>query len=161
LQVTLSNSWGLSTTKSYSYVVIFDSSVGSVTGGGRVAFVEGSPETASFGLVAHYSAGTSSPQGSVEFESRDGGLRFHAVSLDWMIRTGSFTRIAGSGAIDGDGDFGFTVTVMDGGTGPGMDGFRLRIIDKATGTVLYDTRPGSPEFGDSTEPLLQGAIQFH
>jgi len=55
------------------------------------------------------------------------------------------------------------VTVIDGQAsgGGGVDKFRIKIWDKATGQVVYDNQPGDPDNADATTVIGGGSIVIH
>jgi hypothetical protein len=67
----------------------------------------------------------------------------------------------GTGTIDVDGDDGFLVSVVDGQVSGGTDRFRIKIWERATGKVIYDSQPGAPDdVTPATEPG-GGSIVLH
>ena len=72
-------------------------------------------------------------------------------------------RTRGSGTLNGDGDYAFVLTAVDGrafGTGS-LDLLRIRIWDKGTGTVMYDNEMGAGVTADPTTALGGGSIVVH
>jgi len=149
-------------------VVIFDSE-SFVTGGGWInspagAFIANPSLTgrASFGFNAKYHNGL--PTGQTEFKFKEGDLNFHSTSYDWLVVTGARAQYQGSGTINGSGNYGFMVTVIDGQApgGGGVDRFRIKIWDKNNGNaVVYDTQPGDPDSANPTLALGSGSIVIH
>lgn len=70
-----------------------------------------------------------------------------------------------SGTINGTGDYGFLLTATDGQVygGGGVDKFRIKIVDKVAGTVVYDNVPGSSYDIDMANPqaIGGGSIVVH
>jgi len=151
-------------------VVIFDSE-SFVTGGGWInspagAFIANASLTgkANFGFNAKYHNGSSTPSGQTEFKFKEGDINFHSTSYDWLVVVGARAQYQGSGTINGSGNYGFMVTVIDGQApgGGGVDRFRIKIWDKNNGNaVVYDTQPGDPDSANPTLSLGGGSIVIH
>lgn len=62
-----------------------------------------------------------------------------------------------------NGDYGFTLTAVDGQItgGGGLDKFRIKIWDQATETVVYDNLLNAPEDADPTTVTGGGSIKIH
>jgi hypothetical protein len=60
--------------------------------------------------------------------------------LRWPVVAGAEAQFKGLGAINGSGNYGFMLTAIDGQVngGGGVDKFRLKIWDRATGNIVYD-----------------------
>ena len=71
----------------------------------------------------------------------------------------------GSGTINGTGDYGFLLTATDGqiSGGGGADKFRIKIVDKISGAVVYDNVLGTSEDIDDANPQIigGGSIVIH
>jgi hypothetical protein len=85
---------------------------------------------------------------------------FTSTSYDWLViqRDAKKAFYQGSGKINGKGDYAFVVSVIDGGSKPADDRFRIKIWEKATGTVVYDTQPGAADTADPITPLTKGNL---
>jgi len=74
----------------------------------------------------------------------------------------SKVRFKGSGTINGAGDFAFLVSAVDGDvTGGDPDTFRMKIWDKNTGVVIYDSEMGSGDGAPASTVLGGGSIVIH
>lgn len=131
----------------FQYVVVFDPNEGGfVTGGGWVNSPEGAykPDPslsgkATFGFVSKYKKGQSIPSGNTEFQFHTAGLNFHSSEYEWLITAGSKAMFKGSGTINGEGDFGFMITAIDGDLqNDDVDKFRIKIWDKTNDETIYD-----------------------
>jgi len=147
-------------------VIVYDSEGGSVTGGGTLdseagGFLENPSLTgrANFGFVAKYQAGEVLPEGQLEFNFPAADVNFHSISYDWLVVSGSKGALAGSGTINGGGNYGFLLVAVD--NGAGHDGLRIRIWDKTTNAVIYDTDIAQDPFTLPTAPLSGGNIDVH
>jgi uncharacterized repeat protein (TIGR03803 family) len=166
LRVT--DSGGLVGQKVSTYIVIYDPNGGFVTGGGTFSSLAGayvahpsSTGSANFGFVAKYPKNGGSPTGDTEFHFSD--LNFHSSSYDWLVVSGPKAQYQGSGTVNGAGNFGFKVTVIDGqASGGGTDKIRVKIWDKNNGNVLvYDNQMGAPDSANPTTAIGGGSIVLH
>lgn len=160
---------GKDTKTATSYVVIFDPSGGFVTGGGSINFPAGAyPKDpslsgkASFGFVSKYQKGANVPSGNTEFNFNNAKFIFKSTSYDWLVVAGAKAQYKGSGTINGSGDYGFILTVIDGQVngGGGSDKFRIKIIDKINDKVIYDNKTGADDNSDPST-TVQGSIVIH
>ena len=116
------------------------------------------------GFVAKYKKGTTIPEGETEFQYKPATTQFPLASTSTAPRTtgssfsGSRGQFQGSGTINGAGNYGFQVTVIDGGN---TDTFRIKIWDKATMVVVFDSEPGQPDTWDPTVVTSGGNIVVH
>lgn len=156
------------------FVVIYDPDGGFVTGGGWIASPSGAytpgdtgdtdvTGVATFGFVSKYLKGASVPSGNTEFQFRAAGLDFKATSYEWLVVAGSRGQFKGSGTVNGEGDFGFMLTVIDGqAAGDGTaDRFRIKIWDRASDAVIYDNQPTASDTAGVTTELGGGAVIVH
>jgi hypothetical protein len=114
---------------------------------------------------SQYLPRATTPSGKAKFTFRTQSFDFTSGALEWLVVTGDKGQLRGSGTINDAGDYGFLLTVVDGGT-PGAAGDRLRmkIWDKSAGdAVVYDTTPGGAEDIDvsPTLPIGAGNITLH
>jgi hypothetical protein len=131
------------------------------TGGGRVYSPAGADAAnpnasgyASFGFVSKYKQGQSTPQGSAEFQFRQGDLNFKSTSMDWLVVTGEPRSIfRGSGTINGSDVCKFELEAWDGSfQASNVDAFGLKIFACANGGSRYNL---------TAQPLLSGNIMIH
>jgi len=176
VSVVLTDNGGLSATLSSAsnatttYVVAYDPSGGFVTGGGWIKSEAGSlisnPSAAgkaSFGFVSKYQNGATAPSGSTQFDFTTGQFSFKSTSYQWLVISGARAQYKGSGTINGSGDYGFLLTVIDGDVtgGGGTDRFRIKIWDTPTGNVVYDSQAGASDDTSPTTALGAGSIVVH
>ncbi|MGH2499784.1 MAG: hypothetical protein ACRDF0_06830 [Candidatus Limnocylindria bacterium] len=76
---------------------------------------------------------------------------------------GGARPVKGSGTINGDGDYGFMLTAIDGQVngGGGSDKFRIKIWDKETEEVIYDNQMGDGDDAEPTTEIQGGSIVIH
>jgi hypothetical protein len=153
----------------FQYVVVYDPSGGFVTGGGWIDSPAGAYSAdptltgkANFGFVARYKKGAVVPDGNTEFQFKAGELAFKSTSYQWLVIAGPQAKFKGTGTINGRGNFGFMLTAIDGNRkSDGVDSFRIKIWDVATGATVYDNQRGaSDDSGDATA-LGGGSVVIH
>jgi hypothetical protein len=155
--------------------VVFDPYGAFVSGAGKINSPAGAfnpnpsvDGTAEFGFEFKYKKGSSVPSGSTDFSfalpQSKIKFRFQSTSYDSLVITGSNAQVRGAGKVNGSGDYFFVVTVTDGGQplGGGVDRFRIKIVDKTTGVVLYDNVRGAPDQIEVAAPqaIAQGKIDI-
>jgi HYR domain-containing protein/PKD domain-containing protein len=150
-------------------VFIFDPVSGLVTGGGQfdspAGALPGNPGLsgkASFNLSCVYNNGSLPPKGSTEFSF--GGLNFQSTSYEFLVVSGAKGVFRGVGKINGAGNFGFMLTVLDGdvkGTN-GVDRLRIKIWDMSNNdSIVYDNQMGAPDTADPVVVVSNGNIVVH
>ena len=143
-----------------------------VTGSGRIMStavrtdadgIEYDGPPANFGFEAKYKKDSSTPVGHTEFSFAKGKsrFRFKSTSYDWFMIRGAKAQLKGSGTVNGSGDYSFLVVAID-GSQPGGDRvnrFRIKIADKTTTAVIYDSEPGAAD-DIAAQPLIEGDIEI-
>lgn len=154
----------------FEFVVVFDPAAGFVTGGGWITSPAGAYNAnpsltgkATFGFVSRYQKGATVPSGTTQFQFQEANFAFHSTSYDWLVISGPKAQYKGSGTINGFGDFGFLLTAIDGEVngGGGVDKFRFKVWDKASGNVIYDNQVGANDTADPSTVLGGGDIVIH
>ena len=153
--------------------VVFDPNGAFVTGTGKISSPIGAyganptlAGTAEFGFDFKYKRGSSTPAGDTEFKlavaKSNIKFKFQSTSYDWLNIAGPMAQFKGSGTVNGAGDYSFLVTITDGNQpgGGGADKFRIKIVDKTTGAVVYDNLPAAPDRIDMAAPISSGKIQI-
>ena len=76
-----------------------------------------------------------------------------ATHLSWLTINGSTVGLSGDGTVDNAGDFGFLLTGIDGkiGTTKVPDKARVKIWNRATGAIIYDSQMNA---ADSAAPAI-------
>ena len=159
------------------FLPVYDPSAGFVTGGGWINSPLGAfhPELvefadvtgkANFGFVSKYQKGANVPSGNTEFQFKAGNLNFKSTAYQWLVVAGAKAQFKGRGTINGEGNYAFMLTAIDGQVsgGGGADRFRIKLWDEASGTKVYDNQHGADDTagltGDGT--LVQGgSIVIH
>lgn len=170
LRLTVTNRNGVSAQATFRYIVVYDPSAGFVTGGGWINSPAGAyaPDPsltgkANFGFIAKYQRGATVPTGSTEFQFKAGNMNFSSASYDWLVIAGARAQYKGVGTINGAGSYRFMLTAIDGAIngGGGVDKFRIKIWDAATGGIVYDNQLGAGDNATPTTTLGGGSIIIH
>ncbi len=79
-------------------------------------------------------------------------------SSSWVVVSGVRAQYKGNGTINGAGSYGFMFTAIDGQISGGgeVDKFRIKIVNKTTGAVVYDKVPGASAEIDL--PILRSSL---
>jgi hypothetical protein len=140
-------------------VVIYDPNGGYTYGGGWYPSQPGALTSdptaagkASYGFAVNYFKSSTYPKGESEFEFKVGSLEFDALNFDYLVINGAKAQFRGTGKITGDqSGYGFIISVIDGDLdGSGVDKIRMKIYNKNTGRVVYDSQPNASDAADPT-----------
>lgn len=148
---------------SEAYIPVFDASGSFVTGGGWINSPEGALAAdrtvvgkANFGFVSKYKKGSSQVDGNTEFQFSAGNLNFKSTMHESgsLVIAGGKATYRGTGTVNGQTGFKFTIVAIDGDTKgtPNADKFRIKIVDSKN-QVVYDNGLGSAENGDEATLL--------
>jgi len=76
---------------------------------------------------------------------------------------GAKAQYKGNGTINGAGNYGFMLSVIDGQVsgGGGTDKFRIKISNKTSGILVYDNQMGTIDDTDPTTVIGGGSIVVH
>src|SRR5262249_24604305 len=148
-------------------IVIYDPNGSFVTGGGWInspagGFVANASLTgkANLGFVCKYQSGGAVPAGETEFQFKAGNFSFNSSGYQWLVVTGAKAQFRGTGTVNGSGNYGFTLTALDGDVsgGGGIDKFRIKIWDKSRNdAVVYDNQTGAGDDANPTAALGGGS----
>ncbi len=165
------NDGDLSSEANCTMAVVYDPSVGFVTGGGWINSPAGALVSnqdafgkAEFGFVSKYKKGASLPTGNTEFQFEAGEFHFHSTSYQWLVIAGAKAQYKGLGTIEGSSQqYGFILTAIDGSIngGGGVDKFRLKIWNLDSGAVIYDNQMGATDDADPSTAITKGSIVIH
>ncbi|TRX33260.1 HYR domain-containing protein [Flavobacterium sp. ZT3R18] len=151
-----------------AYFVAYDASGGYTYGAGTFVSPAGAlvakpslTDKVTFGFTSNYIKGATNPKGETQFDFKindsNYSFGFNALNYDYMVVSGSKVQYKGLGktSINGVEQSGiaFILTVIDGKnqTYPnGVDKIRMKIYNKTTGAVLYDSQLGVSETADPT-----------
>jgi len=103
------------------------------------------------------------PSGHTQFRLQTPRFTFTSQSYDWLVIAGTKAQYAGSGKVNGMGNYGFVLTANDGSAATNwVDTVRLKIWDKsASNTVIYDSQPGAPNNAAPTTALRGNVVVFN
>ncbi len=168
--IVTDNDSGSASVAAENYVVIYNPEGGFVTGGGWINSPAGAyvPDNtlagkATFGFVSKYQKGATVPTGNTEFQFKVADLNFKSTSYDWLVVAGSQAKYKGTGTINGEGNYGFMLSAVDGAIkGDGIDKFRIKIWDKESNDIIiYDNEVGIAEDTEPSTSTGGGSIIIH
>jgi uncharacterized repeat protein (TIGR03803 family) len=156
----------------FEYVVIYDPNGGFVTGGGWIQSPPGAymfdptlAGKATFGFNSRYQKGKQVPTGDTQFQFQAAEFRFHSTAYEWLVVSGAKAQYKGVGKVNNAGDYGFLLTATDGQVkgGGGIDKFRIKIWEWASGIVVYDNVQDAADDLDGANPqdIGGGRIVIH
>jgi hypothetical protein len=147
-------------------VVVISLNVGGITGSGvidgppfAIAVAAAPAGRVRFQLAAQYAGNRTVPQGKTVLQFQAAHRVFRSTALDWLVVSGNTAWYQGTGTINSAGAYGFLVAASSGGGGAGK--VRIRIWDKATGAVVYDTQPGAVINAAPATSISHGRIAPH
>jgi PKD repeat protein len=158
---------GFSPERLVQYVVVFDPAAGFVNGNGSILSPPGAYSadptrvgTTTFSLLSRYQKGATVPSGNTDIQFTAGTLSFRSTAYEWLVVTGARAQFKGSGTVNGAGDYGFLISVVDGqmAGGGGVDRFRIKIWNRGSGSVIYDSQMGVADDAEAATALQDGTI---
>jgi hypothetical protein len=167
VRLVVTDSQGGSGSSQFKYVVVYDPEGGFVTGGGWIDSPRGAYTLdqdlvgrATFGFVSRYRPGAQQPDGSTEFQFQVANLNFRSTAYDWLVISGARAQYRGAGTLNGQGNYAFMLTAIDGQVngGGGADKFRMKIWDRNTNVVVYDNQIGAGDDAPLTTTIGGGSI---
>jgi hypothetical protein len=170
LALTVIDQYSASHSAESEYLVVYEPEGGFVTGGGWIDSPPGAyapapslSGKANFGFVSKYKKGADVPTGETEFQFKVADLRIHSDSYQWLVVVGAKAQFKGVGTINGEGDYGFMITVIDVALTPDADTdkFRIKIWDWEDGTIVYDNQMGDADNVEPTTVTGGGSIVVH
>lgn len=141
-------------------IVVFDPNAGSVKGNGSIDSPAGAYRAntnltgkVKFKFGSEYQNGANLPIGNTELQFKAANFDFNSTNYDWLLISGAKAQYQGSGTINGNGSFGFILTVIDGQVtgGGGVDKLRMKIWNKSNGAIIYDNQVNG-DTGDNANP---------
>ena len=172
ITLTVTDSYDESGESIFQYVVVYDPNVGFVTGGGWIDSPEGAYPAdpsltgkANFGFNSTYkNKDDNIPTGQTEFNFNVADLNFHSGSYEWLVVAEHKAQYKGVGTINGSGNYGLMLTVIDEKLTPSTDKdlFRIKIWDKDDNdAVVYDNQMGDEDDADPATAIGGGNITIH
>jgi hypothetical protein len=109
-----------------------------------------------FGFVVNFRKGMPVPEGLTEFFFGGGHVRFQSEGYQLLTvdQAGRNALLQGTGTINGTGGYSFIIWAGDISKGWGVDTFRIKIWETATGEVVYDNGVNQEITGGSI--IIQG-----
>ncbi len=146
-------------------MVVVSNGNGSIHGGGRFVTPLGGlrshpldTPTVVVNMTAKYQNKSSTPHGKFSLNSTGADLRFSSSSLDWLVISGPNAIFAGRGELNGAPNYDFLVSAWDSGSSKAPDRIRVKIWNRVTGQVIYDTQLGSADNISPQTALASGNI---
>jgi hypothetical protein len=146
-------------------VVIYDPNGGYTIGGGYISTYAGSYPAdlskvgkLSFGFNSKYTNATN-PKGETQIQFAMGGFEFNALNYDYLTISGARAQFRGFGKLNGESGYNFILTVIDGQLtgGGGVDKVRIKIWNKTTGAIVFDSQMGESDAVDPSTPVGTGS----
>ncbi len=141
-------------------LAIYDPNGPFVTGSGWIPSGAGKIE---FEFDAKYRKDATLPSGNTNIRLQAAGVRFQSSVYEWLVVSGNRAQIQGSGQINGKGDYRILLTAIDGKVRDGnrIDKVRIKIWNKADGTVIYDNAPTASDIESAVTALGGGNVTIH
>jgi hypothetical protein len=151
---------GASAVTRSSVLVVYDASAGRLTGAGWLPGASRFDKT-TFGVDLRY-AGGSTPVGNFLLAAQGGTLVLARSTFEWLVVQGPIATFRGTGTLVSGAAVGFQVTARDGKVaGDKIDRVRIRIWNRETDAVLFDTEPGAPDLAAPAVALQGGNVTLH
>ena len=98
------------------------------------------------------------PTGNTEFQFHAGSFNFSSTTYQWLVVAGARAQFKGEGTVNGQAGYSFLLSAVDGQVtgGGGLDKFRIKIWESATGQIVYDNVMGNSDDIDSANPQALG-----
>jgi PKD repeat protein len=90
-----------------------------------------------------------------KFTYATGGLSFTGTKMSWLVVNGNKSWLKGEGTATVGGvaqPAEYLLSAVDATASPSADKIRVRILNKSTGKVLYDTQKSAVDTADATTP---------
>jgi hypothetical protein len=167
--LTITDTYGKSASKIYSYVIVFDPDNGDVTGGGWMNTQRGdyrlksTCEKGNFGFCAQYDKNLNL-KGNLTFHIN--GVNFHvsSTSLDWLLVDNDHALIKGKAKVNCNSGYEFLVSAVDidmkKNCNHSVDLLRI-IVWNSKGDVIFDNQDDDSMFSRPTDGISQGSIVIH
>lgn len=160
--VTVNTTGGLSTSRSSGTIVVVDMDNGNLEAEGWITSPTGACTSNAlcgdlrrnrlkFSLEAKYEDDRRTRLKSevkIDFEDE----WFKSRTAEWLVVSGGTAVLRGTGSIRGFGSYDYLISALDGNPPrAGTDRIRIKIWNRATGEVVYDTNRGA---GDASAPTV-------
>lgn len=167
VSVTVTDNHGASGTASYSSIIVYNPSAGSITGSGSFNSQAGAyvlnPAAIGqlkFSIQAKYKNNNAIPTGKIKLDFKKGNFSFDSTSLQWLVINGNNAQLKGTGTVNGSGNYTIFISILDGAKRNGVDKIRIKIRDSSN-NVIYDNQTGSPDIADPTTLIAKGSLKIN
>ena len=116
-----------------------------------------------YGFQTNYYKGATNPKGETWFILNNGEFEFNALNFEYLVVKDAKAQFKGLGKMVRNGveqsGIAFILTVIDGQLpgGGGIDKIRMKIYNKNTGEVYYDSQPGASDADNPTTVVENNA----
>jgi hypothetical protein len=159
--------WGNAGKEQCIQLEVFDPDAGFVTGQGTIASASGAyaldpnlAGDASFTFLARYEKGADAPTGHAELQMAS--FKFESASQRVLWIFGPRAQFGGTGIVNGQPGYNYTVTAAKGRVagGDGVDKLRIKVWRESDGSIIYDNVKNSPDdIGQANlQPLTNGSV---
>lgn len=165
--LTIIDASGETASKVYSYIVVYDSSIGDVTGGGWINSDKGdyllmanTSDKANFGFVAQYDK-KKGVKGNFTFHLNN-KFDVKSTNLDWLVVYYDQAIFTGTANVNGVPGYTFMVNTIDADIQKITKVDLLHIIVwNPQGNVIYDNQPGTDMLERPVDQIAQGSVVIH
>ncbi len=169
IKLTVSDNNNGSATSTYQYVPIYAPTTKSASGknefnspAGAISADPSATGVATFGFSAQYDAnGNVIPSGnswaSLSLQEGSTKITFNATEYNWFVTNDNKAFIKGKGTYNNQPDYSILISAIDNSETKETDYIRYQIKDPS-GTVVYDTQPGTADTSDPLTPISKGKI---
>ncbi len=153
-------------TAALQYLVVYDVSAGFLTASGKYNSEAGwyvlnnSSGEVKLGVQAKYVSSNTTPTGDLKFKFNAANLEFDSTSYDWLVVNGAKAILKDAGQLNGNGEYNFLLSGIDGSQAGGNNFVRFQIKD-SNGSVVYDTQLNATDTVDPVVPLTSGSVKVH
>jgi hypothetical protein len=168
LQMNITDQKGVTsyaTTSGYdeAIVVAYDPNGGYTYGGKKYKSPKGAMPSnpavggeMTYGFQTNYYKGATNPKGETWFILNNGEFEFNALNFEYLAVSGAKAQFRGLGKMNRNGveqsGIAFILTVIDGqlAGGGGTDKIRMKIFNKNSGEIYYDSQMGASDADNPT-----------
>lgn len=166
ITLTVTDKDGGVASATYQYVVIYNPSAGTLQGTGIFKSLAGfdklNPKNsgnAVFGFTTKYGSKATTPSGAAVISFQIGKTYFYSSSFQWLVINGSNAWLKGTGKLNNSGSYTIFISSINGRGSSAK--IRIKIINNANNTVVYDTQTGAADTAAPTTPLSSGSISVY
>jgi ELWxxDGT repeat protein len=153
--VEVTDSTGLSASRSFEHVIVYNPKGPSVKGAGWIPLAA---KKGHFQIEAGYPKKGLLPQGKVQFQAP--GMDLRSRRLDLLVVSGPTAWLFGEGTCNGQATCQLWIAMTDGQAPGGGGADRLHIRIWSGGRVIFDNEPGTPNEAPPGTAIGGGTIQI-